>query len=115
MTSDEARAFAAEWIAAWNSHDLDRLLSHYAADIVLLTPGAQKLVGDGRVAGMPALRNYWGKALTVQPNLKFDLTCVRVGHECLTILYSNHRGQQCAETVEFGGDGKVVRSFACYG
>jgi hypothetical protein len=47
MTIDDARAFAAEWIAAWNSHDLDRILSHYAGDIVFLSPFAQQLVGNG--------------------------------------------------------------------
>ena len=115
MTSDEARAFAAEWIAAWNSHDLDRILSHYATDIVLLSPLAQKLVGNGHIAGMPALRAYWAKGLAAQPSLKFDFDEVRVGHECLTILYRNQRGQKGAETFQFGVDGKVVRSFACYG
>ena len=37
-----------------------------------------------------------------------------VGHDALTILYRNHRGQQAAETCEFAADGKVVRSCACY-
>jgi ketosteroid isomerase-like protein len=114
VTADEARAFAAEWIAAWNSHDLDRILSHYAEDIVLLAPGAQKLVGDGRVVAIRALREYWGQVLTIQPNLAFDFTDVRFGHGCLTILYRNHRAQQAAETFEFGADGQVVRSFACF-
>ncbi len=27
MTESEAQAFADEWVAAWNSHDLDRILS----------------------------------------------------------------------------------------
>ena len=49
MTNEEAQAFADEWIAAWNSHDLDRVLSHYAPEVVLLSPIAQKLVGTGRV------------------------------------------------------------------
>jgi ketosteroid isomerase-like protein len=115
MTKDEARAFAAEWIAAWNSHDLDRILSRYAADIVLLSPFAQKLVGNGRIVGLPALRAYWTQGLKAQPDLKFDLVDMRMGHECLTILYRNHRGQQGAETFEFETGGKVVRSFACYG
>lgn len=114
MTTDEARAFTTEWIDAWNKHDLDRVLSHYATDVVLLSPFAQKLVGNGRVAGLPALRAYWEKGLAAQPNLKFEFIDLRVGHECLTMLYSNHRGQRGAETFEFDGDGKVVRSFACY-
>jgi ketosteroid isomerase-like protein len=115
MTIDDARAFAAEWIAAWNSHDLDRVLSHYAADIVFLSPFARELVGNGRVCGLPALRAYWAKGLAARRDLKFELIDVRVGHDCLTILYRNHRGQQAAETCEFGVDGKVIRSFACYG
>jgi hypothetical protein len=40
---------------------------------------------------------------------------VHVGHDCLTILYRNHREQQAAETFEFGAHGKIVRSCACYG
>jgi ketosteroid isomerase-like protein len=115
MTTDEARAFATEWIEAWNKHDLDRVLSHYATEIVLLSPFAQKLVGSGRIVGVPALRAYWEKGLAAQPALNFEFVDVRVGHECLTILYRNHRSQQSAETFEFGKDGKVVRAFACYG
>jgi len=111
----DAQAFAAEWIAAWNSHDLERVLSHYSTDIVFLSPIAQAVVGDGRVIGISALRSYWGQALAARPDLKFELLDVLVGHECLTVLYRNHRGQHAAETFEFGADGKIVRSFACYG
>jgi hypothetical protein len=115
MNADEAAAFAAEWIEAWNSRDLDQILSHYAADIVMLSPFAEKIVGNGRVVGQGALRAYWAEALARQPQLQFELVGVRVGFESLTILYRNHREQQAAETFEFGRAGKAVRSFACYG
>jgi hypothetical protein len=115
MTPIEARTFAEEWIAAWNSHDLEHILSHYSNDVVLLSPFAQKLVGNGRIEGMAALRTYWSQALAKQPNLHFNFVGLRSGHECLTILYQNHRGQEAAETFEFATDGKVARSFACYG
>jgi hypothetical protein len=108
------QAFADEWIAAWNSHDLERILLHYADDIVFLSPIAQQLAGNGRVSGVSALRSYWKKGLAAYPELKFELLNVLAGHECLTILYRNHRGQQVAETFEFGAAGKVVRSIACY-
>ena len=32
MTREEALGFAREWVAAWNAHDLGRILSHYADD-----------------------------------------------------------------------------------
>ena len=109
-----ADAFAEDWIAAWNARDLERILAHYAAEIVFLSPVAQKRVGDGRVVGIPALRAYWGQGLAAQSDLKFELVDVLVGHSCLTILYRNHRDQSAAETFEFGAEGKVVQSYACY-
>lgn len=114
MTPETAAKFAAEWIEAWNSHDLDRILSHYADNIVLLSPYALKLAGTGRVDGMSALRSYWAGALDGQPGLHFELVTVLTGHDCLTIHYRNHRGQQAAEAFEFDRLGKVIRSFACY-
>ncbi len=30
MTRGEARSFAEDWIAAWNAHDVGRVLAHYA-------------------------------------------------------------------------------------
>lgn len=114
MSQVDADTFAKEWIAAWNSHDLDRIVSHYADDIVFLSPVAQQRVGNGRVHGVAALRAYWGAGLQAQPNLRFELIRVLRGHECLTIYYRNHRSQSVAETVEFGPTGKVARAFACY-
>jgi uncharacterized protein (TIGR02246 family) len=114
MTLEDAQAFAADWIAAWNAHDLERVLSHYADDVVFLSPVAEQVTGDGRVVGKAALRAYWTRALAARPDLKFELADVRAGHHALTILYANHRGQQAAETCEFDDAGRVVRSFACY-
>lgn len=113
MGNVDATGFAAEWIAAWNSHNLDRIVLHYADDIVFRSL-AQQRMKNGRITGLSALRAYWGSGLQAQPNLKFELIEVFRGHECLTIHYRNHRGQTVAETVEFGPEGKVVRSFACY-
>ena len=114
MTVDN-RSFAEEWVEAWNARDLERILSHYAADIVFLSPGAARRLGDGRVNGIAALREYWSAALAAIPDLRFTLEAALSGHQCLTILYRNQRGQQVAETVEFNAAGKICRSSACYG
>ena len=37
---------AQEWIAAWNSHDLSRILVHYAEDVELISPLVAKLTGS---------------------------------------------------------------------
>lgn len=114
IDANAATAFAKEWIEAWSAHDLDRILSHYASDIVLLSPIAQRRVGNGRVEGIHALRDYWSAALASQPELKFELIETMAGYSSLTVVYSNHRGMKAAETFEFGSDNKVIRSIACY-
>jgi len=67
------QAFAEEWVAAWNVRDLDRILSHYAPEIVFLSPLAQRRLGDGRVVGLAALREYWRGGLAAIPDLRFEL------------------------------------------
>jgi hypothetical protein len=110
----DAESFAAEWIAAWNAHDLDRILSHYADDIEIRTPRAVAITGDGVVRGRAALATYWDRALALLPDLHFSFEACLVGHDALTILYRNERGQHCAETVRFDSAGKVVQSIVCY-
>jgi hypothetical protein len=109
-----AEAFAAHWIDAWNSHDMDAILAHYADDVVFLSPIAAKRVGDGRVRGREALRHYWGLGLAAQPDLRFELDKVLIGFATVTLLYRNHRDQSVAETFEFNEAGKVLRAYACY-
>jgi len=114
IDATRAVTFAEEWIESWNDHDLDRILTHYAPGIVLLSPIAQRRVGNGRVEGVDALRSYWQEALGSEPNLEFKLIETMIGHSSLTIIYCNHRNRKAAETFEFGADGKVIRSIACY-
>ena len=110
----EARAFAEGWLAAWNDHDLEQVLSLCAPGIVFFSPVAERRAGNGRVEGIDRLRRYWAAWLEADPGLKFELTAVLSGFRCLTILCRNQQGQSIAETLEFQADGKVIRGFACY-
>jgi ketosteroid isomerase-like protein len=75
LDREKAHRIAAATIAAWNSHDLERILGHYADDVVLVSPVAAERLGDptGTVRGKAALRAYFSKALEAYPNLRFDL------------------------------------------
>ena len=107
--------FAAEWQAAWNAHDLPRILSHYAEDVIFHSAKAQALVGSGTLQGKPALAAYWARALDAQPDLAFEVREVFLGYAMLVILYQNHRGVRAAETLRFGSDGLIVEASACHG
>ena len=55
-----AEHFAAEWIAVWNSHDLEAILKHYADDVVFHSPRIAVVMGEkvDFVAGKQALALY---------------------------------------------------------
>ncbi|MFC6805599.1 hypothetical protein ACFQE2_07705 [Methylophaga thalassica] len=53
MDKNAAEQFAHEWIAAWNSHDLTQILSHYDDDFEMTSPLIVKLMGEpsGKLKG----------------------------------------------------------------
>src|SRR5512142_1668127 len=106
-----SRAFADDWINAWNSHDLDGILSHYSEDVILISPVAAKLLNnDGTVRGKAALRDYFQRGLTAYPDLRFDLIDVLWGLETIVLLYRNNvRGTKTAEVMQLTPQGKVSR------
>ena len=91
-TEADATAFALEWIAAWNSHDLEAILSHYGPNVVLISPVAAKILGgpSGTVSGIAALRNYFKKGLELFPELPFELFGVMFGLSSIILCYKNH-------------------------
>ena len=116
-TESEAREFAHEWIAAWNSHDLDSIMSHYTADVVLISPVAARILNqpDGTVAGQTALRSYFSRGLELYPGLHFEFVDVMCGLSSIVVCYLNQKGTKTAEFMEFGENGQVVRVVANYG
>jgi ketosteroid isomerase-like protein len=115
MASDH-REFAAEWVSAWNSHDLERVLSHYEEDIVLTSPRIKLILGkeDGTIRGKPALRDYMGRALQKIPDLRFTLDRVFSGVNAVVLEFHTNDGRHGAEFMEFGRNGRVARVSANY-
>jgi hypothetical protein len=111
-----AQAFAAEWIDAWNSHDLNRILSHYSEEFEFSSPFIIKLMGEssGRLKGKASIEAYWSKGLALRPDLHFELLAVLSGVDSLIIHYRRHDGSNASEYFELGAGGKVVRSSAHY-
>jgi predicted ester cyclase len=116
MTKDDAWAWANDWIAAWNVHDLERILKHYEEAVELTSPVAAQLLGkpDGKVAGKANLRAYFQRGLEAYPNLHFQLESVFWGINSVVLCYTNQRGTRSAEFMEFSSTGKVTRVVANY-
>jgi ketosteroid isomerase-like protein len=116
IDADFAGRFAREWVQAWNDHDLDAILKHYAEDVSFHSPRIRQVTGEDvdRLAGKAALRAYWSRALEQARDLFFEVDQVFAGADALTIVYTNHRQQSVAETFVFATDGKVRLSVAAY-
>lgn len=117
MDEAGARAFAAEWYAAWNAHDLEAILAHYADDVEVTSPMVAGLTGDpdGRLVGKEALRAYFAAGLERFPDLRFDPVQLFVGVDSVVLHYLSVGGRPSAEVIFFGDDGKVCRYVAHYG
>lgn len=116
MTRDEALKLANHWVAAWNAHDLDLIMTHYDDAIELTSPVAAQLLGtpDGKVIGKASLRAYFQRGLETYPELRFRLDDVFLGISSVVVVYANQKGTRTAEFMEISPIGKVSRVVANY-
>jgi len=106
--------FSKNWEAAWNSHDMDTILSHYSENVVFRSNKAIPLVGSGEIKGKETLKAYWTEALTRQPDLKFEVLEVFNGFQMMVILYRNHKDVLATETLYFDENDQICRAAACH-
>ncbi|MDM7831862.1 nuclear transport factor 2 family protein [Cellulomonas edaphi] len=115
MTTPDPLEFAAAWVAAWNAHDLEAVLSHFREDVVFTSPVATRVVPDsgGVIRGKGALRAYWTRGLELIPDLRFSVERVFAGVDVLVISYRNQRGALVDEVLVFR-DGLVIEGHGTY-
>lgn len=115
MTS--AQTFAKEWIEAWNSHDLDRILSHYAENFEMTSPLIIELMNEpsGTLKGKDKVRPYWQKGLSSTPPIRFELIDVLTGVNSITIYYRSVARKLAAEVLVFNERNEVIKGIAHYG
>jgi predicted ester cyclase len=117
VTKDEALNLANHWVAAWNAHDLDSILTHYDDEVELTSPVAAQLLGapDGKVVGKANLGAYFQRGLEAYPDLNFRLQDVLWGLNSVVLYYVNQKGNHCGEFMQLSASGKVLRVIAHYG
>jgi ketosteroid isomerase-like protein len=115
MRPEDVRAFAEEWVQAWNSHDLERVLSHFTEDATFTSPVAATIVpgSHGVIRGKAALREYWREGLRLIPDLRFETEGIYLGVGTIVINYRNQKGNLVNEVLSFRGD-LVARGYGTY-
>ncbi|HEV7861746.1 MAG TPA: nuclear transport factor 2 family protein [Acidimicrobiia bacterium] len=121
LSEADADAFVAEWMDAWNSHDLDRILEHYAADVEYYSPFIAQLAepggpgADGRLVGKQAVRPYFAAALAQNTDLHFDAPeHVAVGSGSLSFVYASIKNLTAVETLVFAPGSRSVAKAHCH-
>jgi hypothetical protein len=107
--------FCNDWIAAWNAHDLERILSHYRADVLLTSPFAA-IAGapDGVLRGLPALRSYFEQALAFYPDLHFEAIATLRGVDSVALHYRSVEDRESIEVMHLDPRWRVHRVSAHY-
>jgi hypothetical protein len=109
ISRDRANRITADWIAAWNAHDLEAILSHYADALEFTSPLVVKRLGraDGTIRTKVELRRYFSVGLKPGNGLYFELLDVVPGVTGIALYYRNHRGKTVIETMRLDTDGLV--------
>lgn len=112
ISKDTAQKLADKWIEAWNSHNIDNIISQYSDDVVFTSPFVAKLLGDesGTISGKKALKSLFTKALEEYPDLKFEFHDVLIGVNSLTLLYKSVNELLAAAVITLDSEGKIVKS-----
>ena len=110
----ELAALGREWIAAWNSRDLERVLAFYSDDAEMTSVRIPEFVGEpsGTLHGKAALRAYWGKGLPLIPNLHFTLIDTYVSPDSVVVFYQNELGGKICEYLRLDAAGKIRQGSA---
>lgn len=115
MDPESARRFAQEWIAAWNAHDIENILRHYADDVEFTSPFARLMHNpSGTVRGKEELRAYFSKAVQSYPELHFEFIKVFTSVNSVALHYRSVLNLVAVEVMEFDKNGKVRRVLAHY-
>lgn len=107
--------FEREWIAAWNAHDLNRIVSHYRDDVRFVSPFAARFGAPrGELRGRRALRDYFERGLATYPALHFQPIAALGGIGSVALHYRSVEDRQAIEVMELDARGQVRRATAHY-
>lgn len=116
ITDEFAMRFVKEWIEAWNSHDINKIMHHYVDGIDFTSPFIIALNNDpnGRIINKISLEDYFRKALDKFPNLHFELLNIYSCVDSIIIQYKSVQNKTACEYIELNDNGKIIKVKAHY-
>ena len=120
MTPNSLQQIAFKWFDAFNSHNLDQLLSlyddyaeHYSPKLKVRRPET-----NGKVSGKQALAEWWKDAFDRLPTLHYKVTSLTANERHVFMEYlrqvDGEEDMMVAEVLEVR-DGKIIASRVYHG
>jgi hypothetical protein len=108
--------FATRWIADWNAHDLEAILSHYAEDVVFHSPKVSQFTRGEKThfTAREQLRPYFARAFDMRPALHFDLISMCTDAKGLSLVYTNDIGATAVELMEVNERNQITYARVMY-
>ncbi|MFN8734127.1 MAG: nuclear transport factor 2 family protein [Hyphomonadaceae bacterium] len=102
-------SFAAAWIADRNAHDVEKILAHYAQDVVFHSPKVAIRTKDAKTffTGREELRPYFSFAFQIRPQLQFTLLNICQDKQGLALIYQDETGATATELMDLNEQGQV--------
>lgn len=112
-----ANELATEWVAAWNSGDLERIFSHYVEEFEMRSPliAERGFSAAGVLKGKAAIRPYWSAGLATTPPIRFELLGAYGGVNTVVIHYRSVGRRFVVEILELDDQRRIIRGSACHG
>ena len=120
MKSQAMESIALKWFEAFNTHDLEKLLSLYHNDAKHFSPKLKirKPETKGLVIGKTALREWWQDAFDRLPTLHYSVTSLTANNERVFMEYirkvNNEEDMLVAEVLE-AKEGLIIASRVYHG
>jgi ketosteroid isomerase-like protein len=120
MSAASNRQLGKDWLAAFNAHDVPRLVGLYADDATHTSPKIRTLHPDtgGKLVGKAALTVWWEDALKRLPTLRYEELTVTADESRVFLEYLRHApdgpAYPVAEVFEVR-DGKISASRVYHG
>ena len=91
-------------------------MAHYAPTIEHSSPFIKRYNNsdDTSIKGIEGVKDYFARALTRNPTLKFNPMHLTLGLESVILVYTRMTGDLAAEVFFFDAAGKVERSVSHY-
>jgi ketosteroid isomerase-like protein len=99
-----------DWLSAWNSRDLERLMNHYHENIELSSPAIVKRwnIATGKLSGKDALRKHFTKGFEDVNHMSFELLGVLNGVNGIVLVYKRGAYSMAADVITLDENGKAI-------